>query len=339
MITDDRTAGRAGVALVLVLTSCFAGSFGTARAAEAPLVLESTFPLPDVAGRIDHMAVDLKRSRLIVAELGNGTVDVIDLGSGKIVHRLTGLQEPQGVGYARRGDLVLVADGGDGLLRMFHAEDLTPAGSISLGDDADNVRVDPRDGMVVVGYGSGGLAVIDPVTQSKVADIALPAHPEGFQIDPASRLAFVNAPDAGQIVVADLSSRHVSRSRRMSSASGNYPMALDRDSSLLAVVFRRPPKLAIVSLDRLAIEDEVDACGDADDVFFDAPRSRLYVSCGSGEVAVFEGAAGKYRLSASVATAPGARTSLFVPELDRLFVAARARAGSDAAILTFRARP
>jgi hypothetical protein len=46
-----------------------------------------------------------------------------------------------------------------------------------------------------------------------------------------------------------------------------------------------------------------------------------------------------YRRLGPLKTASGARTSLFVPEFDRLFVAARAGffgLGSDAAILTVR---
>jgi hypothetical protein len=38
-------------------------------------------------------------------------------------------------------------------------------------------------------------------------------------------------------------------------------------------------------------------------------------------------------------TIAGARTSLFVPELDRLFVAARANASEPAAIWVFRPTP
>ena len=58
---------------------------GEVRSAEPgpPLVLERTIPLPGVSGRIDHMAVDLRRGRLFVAELGNGTIDVVDLAEGK----------------------------------------------------------------------------------------------------------------------------------------------------------------------------------------------------------------------------------------------------------------
>jgi hypothetical protein len=81
-------------------------------------------------------------------------------------------------------------------------------------------------------------------------------------------------------------------------------------------------------------------CGDADDVFFDDRRQRIYVSCGAGEVAVFERSAAGWEQIAPVRTAGGARTALFVPELDRLFVAKRAGLlGSEAAILVYQAVP
>ena len=65
-----------------------------------PLQLETKIPLGEVKGRIDHMAVDLTRRRLFVAELGNDSVGVVDLNERKVVHVITGLREPQGVGYA-----------------------------------------------------------------------------------------------------------------------------------------------------------------------------------------------------------------------------------------------
>jgi hypothetical protein len=75
-------------------------------------------------------------------------------------------------------------------------------------------------------------------------------------------------------------------------------------------------------------------------VFFDARRQRIYVSCGAGEIAVFQQNGGTYRQLTSVQTASGARTSLFVPELDRLFLAVRAGLlGSQASIQVFRPTP
>src|ERR1700736_3233208 len=75
----------------------------------APLQLEGKIPLGAVRGRIDHMAIDLDRHRLFVAELGNDSVGVVDLDARKIVHQLGGLKEPQGVGYLPSSDTLFVA--------------------------------------------------------------------------------------------------------------------------------------------------------------------------------------------------------------------------------------
>src|SRR3954463_15135852 len=92
-----------------------------ARGEESPsLRLEAKIPLGHVSGRIDHMAVDLPRQRLFVAELGNGTVGVIDLRAKKGLQTLRGFREPQGVGYVGSTDTLYVASGGDGSLRVFH---------------------------------------------------------------------------------------------------------------------------------------------------------------------------------------------------------------------------
>lgn len=305
-----------------------------------PLVLERTIPLTSVSGRIDHMAVDLRRGRLFVAELGNGTVDAVDLAAGKAMHRIAGLKEPQGVGYTPQADVIAVASAGDGSVRLFQGDDLSPAGVVSLGEDADNVRLDMRTGRLVVGYGSGGLAVLDPANRSVVSNTKLPAHPEGFQLDPSTGRAFVNVPDAGQVAVVDLAAGKPVASWRVPGLKANFPMALDSTGSVLATVFRSPPRLVLLDTTTGAVTANLPTCGDADDVFFDARRRRLYVSCGEGMVDVLQGDATGYHPLARIPTHSGARTSLFVPELDRLFVAARAGLlGSDAALLVFRPRP
>jgi DNA-binding beta-propeller fold protein YncE len=309
------------------------------RAAEPPLVLERTIALHDVRGRIDHMAIDVARKRLLVAELGNNSVDVIDLVAGAMVHRFTGLREPQGVGYAERADVILVANAGDGSVRLFNATDFSPVGSVALGDDADNVRIDPHSGRAVVGYGSGGLAVIDPGSRTKVADIRLPAHPEAFQIDPKVDHAYVNIPEAHQIAVVDLEVPRIVATWPLRYAGANFPMAFDPEQSLIASAFRSPPSLLLLDAATGAERQRLPVCGDADDVFVDATRARIYVSCGAGEVAVLHRDS-TWQTLGVVPTSSGARTSLFVPQLDRLFVAERAGfLGSEAAIGVYRPEP
>ena len=84
---------------------------------------------------------------------------------------------------------------------------------------------------------------------------------------------------------------------------------------------------------------KLETCGDADDVFVDAKRRRVYVSCGEGVIDVLEPGEAGYRRVARVPTVSGARTSLFVSELDRLYVAVRAQSNEPAAIWVFRPAP
>src|SRR5262245_7234637 len=125
----------------------------SAQTAGAPMVLETKIPLGDVSGRIDHLSLDLKRQRLFVAELGNNSLGVVGLAAGKVLQRITGMSEPQGVAYVGVADSVWVANGGDGSVQVLRGDTLAPAGRIELGSDADNVRVDGPRNRVLVGYG------------------------------------------------------------------------------------------------------------------------------------------------------------------------------------------
>ena len=307
-------------------------------AAGPPLVLEAKIPLGDVSGRIDHLSIDVKRQRLFVAELGNNSLGVIDLAAGKVLRRIDGLSEPQGVAYVLFTDSVFVANAGDGSVRVLRGDDLTPTGRIELGDDADNVRVDAARNRVLVGYGKGALAVIDPASQTKTADIRLKAHPEGFQIDETGSQVFVNVPDARGIEVVDLAAGST-RPLPTQGAGSNFPMSIDAEEHRVLVVFRSPPTLMALSIQDGHLAATVETCRDADDVFVDPKRRRVYVSCGEGVIDVLEPRESGYQEIARVPTVSGARTALFVPELDRLFVAVRAASNEPAAIWVFRPTP
>jgi DNA-binding beta-propeller fold protein YncE len=307
-----------------------------ARADDAvPLTLEAKIPLGAVSGRIDHMAIDLARQRLFVAELGNDSLGVVDLAAGKLLRRITGLDEPQGVGYEATTDTLYVANAGDGSVRLFAGDTLLPSGRIALGADADNVRVDTT-GQIVIGHSSGALAVIDAASRRKLADIPLAAHPEGFQI--GSSQIFVNVPDARAIAVIDRATQQQVGNYVVPQARGNFPMALDRDTNRVIVILRGPPLLVVLDARDGKIIARLPVCGDADDVFTDPKRRQIYVSCGEGIVAIF-GMDDPIAARGQVKTASGARTSLFVPEHDRFYLATRASSGEGAAIWVFRPLP
>ena len=329
---------RTLVAALLASTAIML-SFPVGAADPTPLVFEAKIPLGSVRGRIDHFAIDLGRQRLYVAELGNDSVGVIDLKSGKVLNTLTGLREPQGVGYAASTDTLYIANAGDGSVHLYEGDDLSPGGRIDLGDDADNIRVDSRLNRVFIGYGGGALAVIDPAQKKKVSDIPLKAHPEAFQLAESGSKIFVNVPDANQIAEVDPAAGKQVLAISHDGARSNFPMAVDDDQHRLLVVFRSPPRLSAYSSQDGRPISSVESCGDADDIFVDAKRHRVYVSCGEGVVDVFADRDSRYERVARVPTSSGARTSLFVPELDRLYVAARSTFSEPAAIWVLRPTP
>jgi DNA-binding beta-propeller fold protein YncE len=323
---------------ILLIVMMMVPAAGEAQTAGAPLVLEAKIALGEVSGRIDHPAIDLQRQRLFVAELGNNTLGVVDLAAGKVLRTIAGLKEPQGLAYVGFADSIYVANAGDGSVRVLRGDDLAPIGRVDLGDDADNVRVDAQHNRVLVGYGKGALAVIDPASRAKTADFRLKGHPEGFQIDETGTQVFVNVPDARDVEVVDLATG-ANRSVPTGDLRSNFPMAIDRDARRILVVFRSPPTLMVLSSQDSHVLAKLETCGDADDVFVDAERRRVYVSCGEGGVDVLDQREAGYGRLARVPTVSGARTSLFVPELDRLYVAVRARSNEPAAIWVFRPAP
>lgn len=329
--------GKSMKRLALLLMIGLAGIAGaSASADEPPLTVEAKILLGKVSGRIDHLAIDPAHHRLFVAELGNDSVGIVDLDGRKLLRTITGLAEPQGVGYVPSSDTLFVANAGDGSVRLFAGDAFAPAGRIDLGDDADNIRVDAKANQVFVGYGGGGLAIIDPARRQKVAAIPLPAHPESFQLAPAGDRVFVNLPDTHAIAVVDRAASKVVQTWPLHAAGANFPMALDDDGRRVISVFRRPARLiAFAAADGHVIAN-VEACGDADDVFVDHRRQRLYVSCGEGVVEVLARDGDGYRRLARVPTAPGARTSFFDAAGDRLYVAVRATGREPAAIWVLR---
>jgi hypothetical protein len=296
----------------------------------SPLRLERTMTLPDVAGRIDHLAIDLPHLQVFVAEYGNGTVDAVDLESGKVAGRITGLREPQGVAVLRDGQLVVAC--GDGSVHFYTAADRRETAVLKLGDDADNVRVDARNGHVIVGYGGGALAIIDARTRRLLSTLKLAGHPEGFRL--AGAKVLVNIPDRGSIVAADVDAGTVIATWPTGMRRLNFPLAIAADGGWFALAYRLPAALQVRSMDGTVVSTR-SGCGDADDLFVDGDRFLLI--CGAGHVDVSSTTNADSQI-VRVATAPGARTGLFVPELRSLIVAVPARDSAPAALWVLKTR-
>jgi hypothetical protein len=313
--------------IILSLLGCQGGP-DTMHLEKDVLHLQAKIPLPGVSGRIDHLAYDSAGHRLFVAALGNNTIEVVDLAKRSRFHTISGLHEPQGLRYIPAPGRLVVADGGDGACIFYDGQNYGELGRIALGDDADNVRFDGS--RVYVGYGSGGIAVIDPVTMRRLADLPLTGHPESFQVGDSGQV-FINVPDAGEIVAGDLGMLRVQGHWKNSGASANFPMALDLQSGRLFVVYRHPAELRVLDIHSGAVKASASCVGDADDAFYDTASGLVIVTGGEGFIDVFRGA----QLINHIATRKGARTSFWLPGEKKLVVAVPARGGDEAALWVF----
>jgi YVTN family beta-propeller protein len=305
-----------------VLTVVCAGVVTIAAQGGTPLKLRTTVALHGVEGRIDHFAFDPAGERLFVCALGNNTVEVIDLRSSQRIHSITGLGSPQGIAYIPESNRLFVANDKGGVCNIYDGNSFQPVGQFSLKDDADNVRYDVATKQIYVGFGSGGIAIINSAEGKQVGSIKLAAHPEAFLLEQHGNHIFANVPNARQVAVIDREKREVITRWNTDLAFGNFPMALDEADHRLFIGCRLPSKLVVLNTDAGDVVAKIDISGDCDEVFYDGKRHRVYAICGAGKIDIIEQAdANTYNASCKIDTAKGARTGLFVAERDTLFVA------------------
>ena len=315
----------------VALLCCYA--VATSNAQSAPLKLKQTIPLPGVEGRIDHFASDPSGQRLFVCALGNNSLEVIDLRNGERAHTITGLGAPQGVGYAPEVNRLFVANDKGGICKIYDGKSFLTVGELNFEDDADNVRYDETRKKIYVGFGSGGIAVVNAPDGKQVGSIKLSAHPEAFQLEKKGNRIFVNVPNSRHVAVIDRDKGEVVATWKTDLAFANFPMALDEANHRLFVGCRLPPKLVVLNTDSGDVVAKVNISGDADDVFYDSKRRWIYVICGAGKIDVIEQTDPKtYKALTKLDTANGARTGFFDPERDTLFVAVPHRGSQQAEI-------
>src|SRR5438874_943490 len=308
-----------------------------AHAEEKALQLKQTIPLPGVEGRIDHLALDSSGERLFVCALGNNTVEVLDLRKGERIHSITGLGAPQGIAYIPELDRLFVANDKGGIFKIYDAKSFQPVGELNFKDDADNVRYDEGAKRIYVGFGSGGIAIVNAVDGKQLGSITLAAHPEAFELEKNGTRIFVNVPNSRHVAVIDREKGEAISKWKTDLAFGNFPMALDEANHRLFVGCRLPSKLVVLNTESGDVVAKIDISGDPDDVFYDRKRHRIYVTCGAGKIDIIEQAdPNTHKALTKIDTADGARTGLFVPERDTLFVAVPHHGSQRAEVRAYR---
>ena len=295
-------------------------------------------PLPEVNGRIDHLAFDPARQRLFVAALGHNTVEVLDAASHTHLRSLGGFHEPQGIAMLPEAGAIAVANGETGTLQLVDAETFATRWTVKIGGDADNVRYDAAAKRIYVAA-VGGLYAVEPAAGKPAGRVSIDGHPESFQLEAAGTRVFANLPGmlSSEIVAGDRKTMTMAARWPTQACGGNYPMALDESTSRLFVGCRRPARLAMVDTASGKFTTAIDIVGDTDDLFYDEGRRRAYVIGGDGFVDIVARDGDRLERIGRVSTRAGARTGLWVAAQNRLYVAVPARAGEPAEVRVFQA--
>src|SRR5436190_10486548 len=185
----------------VLVASC--GWIIAAHAEQEAIKLKQTIPLSGVEGRIDHFALDPSGERLFVCALGNNTVEVLDLRKGERIRSITGLGAPQGIAYIPEFDRLFVANDKGGICKIYDGKSFQTVGELDLKDDADNVRYNSVGKQIYVGFGSGGIGIIDAADGKQLGSIKLSAHPEAFELEKQGKRIFVNVPNSRHVAVID----------------------------------------------------------------------------------------------------------------------------------------
>lgn len=322
--------------ILLVSMYSFTNCKSQSTFGEKHLQLNKTIELPNVNGRIDHIDNNLKEKIVYVAALGNNTLEVVDLTNGKVIHSIHGLNEPQGVGYIPQTDEIFVANGGSGDCYFYNASTFEKTASIHLSSDADDVRYDSANQKIYVGYGEGGIAIIDANTHKQTGDVKLTAHPEGFQIDNKANTIWVNVPEKNMIGVIDLKHFKLIKSWKRNSPSANFPMSLDVQNNRAFIGYRLPAKLVVLDMVTGKEISSNNMVGDVDDLYYDNNKKRVYISGGGGYINIFQQEdTGAFKQITNMRTRSGARTSLLIPQLQMFVLAERARGSNPAGLIIY----
>jgi DNA-binding beta-propeller fold protein YncE len=264
---------------------------------------------------------------------------VVDTFAGRDIRSISGADEPQGIAYAADINRLFVANGGDGKLRVYDGDSFKLLNTLEIGEDADNVRYDPTEKRVYVAYGGddeGGIAVIDAASLKRLDDAAkLDAHPESFQLAASKPMIYANMATKAKVVAIDRTTHKVT-DWPLESGKSNYPMAFDEADHRLFVVTRKPAQVVVLDSETGSLVATNPCVSNADDIYYDSGRKRIYVPGGEGFITVIQQTdPDHYQPLAKIPTTIGARTGLWFAKRDRFYLAVPASSKQGAALWVF----
>jgi DNA-binding beta-propeller fold protein YncE len=304
---------------------------------KAPLKLIATTPLPGFTGDFDHFAVDLKGKRLFLTAEDHKTVEVFDL-EGKRIHSITGFGQPHAAVVLSDGNIIVTDGDGFGRVALVNGKDYKIMNTIKLPNGVDGAVFNPVNQYYYVESGSDDagakthvINIIDTKAFKLAGQITLPGnHSEAMAIDHTGKKMYINLTGADQVGVVDLESRKLIAQWPVPDAQTANAIVLDEPNHRLFIATRKPAKFFVYDTETGKVVTTLPTAEMDDDMWFDVARKRIYVT-GTETTAVMEQRdANHYVHVTDIATGYRAKTSVYVPELNRLYIAVSGKGKPDA---------
>src|SRR5712664_3612484 len=309
----------------------------------APLKLVQTFKLPpEVKGNFDHFAIDLKGSRLFATPAAYKAVVVCELKTGKLIHKISGVEKPHAVLYREDLNRLYITDGEAGDLKIFDSTTYSLLSSVKLLEDADSIGYDPATKYLYIDNGGGDvhqtfsmLSVVDTTAGEKLADLKIDGETlEAMTLEKSTSKMYVNDRSKNQVSVVDRQKRELVASWPVTLCKNNVAMALDETNHRLFIACRTG-RIAVLDTQTGKEVTSFPITKGVDDITYDAANKRVYTAC-DGAVDIYQQSGpDSYKLVGNVSTGPMGRTARLVPELKRYFVAVPQHGTTSAEVLVF----
>jgi hypothetical protein len=310
------------------------------------LRLVETIPLP-TEGYMDHLSYDLKNLHLFLSAENNKEIVVIDLKAGKVIHVTKVGGNPRKPFFDSTTNELWV-DLGDNTVAALNGTTFEVAKTIELtggkgapGRDPDNAAFDAAKGLYYVavrttveGNKEGSIEIVDTRAAKLVGSIKMEGQePAAIILDPVANRLYSGMGDVenGESVVkvVDTAKRAIVASWPATGGPQPHVAGLDAVHHRLFLGSRmggghtgEPGRLVVMSTDTGKVVQALDAPGGGDEIFYDAPSSRVYFSGSTGNLAVFhEDDPDHFRLLGKVPTGAIAKSGIWIPELKRYYAA------------------
>jgi DNA-binding beta-propeller fold protein YncE len=325
------------VSIAVLLALGIAARIGAQE--KSPMKLVATTPLPGFTGDFDHFAVDLKGKRLFLTAEDHKTVEVFDL-DGKRIKSIEGFGQPHAIHFMPDVNRFIVTDGdGFGAVHLVSGEEYKILDTIKLPPEVDGAVYNPVDKYYYVESGSDmkgadthKINIIDTKAFKLVGAFDLPGtHSEAMAITRDGQKMYVNLSTPKEVGVVDLATRKLIARWPITGHETPNSMALDESHHRLFIATRKPPEFVVFDTDMGKIVTTAPISAFNDDMWFDVARKRIYLSGSETTTVLAQKDADHYEFIAEVKTGYRAKTSLYVPELNRFYAAVSGKGQPESA--------